>query len=156
MKIWKRLPASHIFLDQDLADKEALLHFLAGAFFNVGVVKDAETLYQGLRTREETMSTGIGNGLALPHTASAEAAAESLTMVRLDRPMDYGALDRRPVDVVIALVVPAGNRDLHLRLLAALSRICREAGFMDMVRRAPSPEALWQHIRKLEERIPFH
>ena len=156
MKIWKRLPAGHIFLDQDLTDKEALLHFLAGAFVRVGAVKDAENLYQGLRAREETMSTGIGNGLALPHTASAETVAESLVMVRLDRPMNYGALDRRPVDVIIALVVPAGNRDLHLRLLAALSRICRETGFMDMVRRAPTPEALWQHIRELEECIPFH
>ena len=156
MKIWKRLPADHIFLDQHLADKDALLRFIAHAFARQGIVGDAEALHRGLLDRERTMSTGIGNGLALPHTANGEAAKESLMLVRLARPMEYTSLDRLPVDVVIALVVPAEDQSLHLRLLAALSRICREPGFMEMVRRASTSEGLWRRIRELEDRIPFH
>ena len=156
MKICDHLPAAHIYLDQRLADKEALLRFVARAFVANRIVADHETLYQGLVEREQTMSTGIGGGLGLPHATSGDARRAALVLVRLARPMDYMALDHRPVDVVIALVVPAGNRRLHLQMLAGLSRICREPEFITMVRRAPTPEALCQAIRDLEAAIPFH
>ena len=62
MKIWKRLRAEHIFLDVVMPDKDMGLHFAADTFARDSMVKNAATLYDGMKVREEIMSTGIGEG----------------------------------------------------------------------------------------------
>ncbi len=156
MKILDLLHIKRIFFDVPLADKEALLWFVAEAFATRGVVKDAEMLYEGMKEREETMSTGIGGGIGIPHAISGEAEAPAVLILRLAQPLDFEALDGVPVDVVVALVVPEHQTELHLQILAALARICQAPGFRRAVRDAGDPASLFEEIRRLEEDIPFH
>lgn len=88
MKIWKLLTAESIFLNIDLTDKEAVLRFAAEKFARHGAVKNPQLLYDGMRMREKVLSTGIGNGIGIPHTASTEANEGAILLIRLARPIE--------------------------------------------------------------------
>ncbi len=156
MKIWNRLHTKRIFLDVPLPDKDAVLQFVAEAFANRGIVKDADILYDGLKAREETMSTGIGGGIGLPHAMSNDTKEAAVLLVRCSEPIDFESLDAVPVKVIVALVAPEGKPDLHLQILASLARLCQYPGFLKAVQQAKDPKTLFNAIRQLEETISFH
>jgi len=156
MKIWKRLRTEHIFLDVVLPDKDMVLHFAADAFARDGIVRNAATLYDGMKVREGIMSTGIGEGIGIPHTSSWEAKDAAALLIRLADPIDFEALDGLPVDVVLALVIPENEMTLHLRILAAISRLRRNTEFCRTVRQIQDPGKLLEEIRNLEEQMAFH
>ena len=156
MKIWKYLRAEHIFLNTLLPDKKTSLRFIADVCVRSGIVKDDLQLYEGLQKREQTMSTGIGDGLGFPHTASWEANDATIILVHLAEPIDFEALDDLPVDIILALIVPENKTPLHLQLLAGVSRLCKHPEFLEAVRKATSSEDLWYLIKNLEESMPFH
>lgn len=156
MKIWKHLQTEHVFLDESLPDKDGVLRFICKTFAHEGVVTSETTLYAGLQKREEVMSTGIGGGIGIPHTISSEAKGAALLLIRLARPIDFEALDALPVDIVLGLVVPEKDTMLHLQLLAAISRLCRNPNFLKSVRQAPTSENLLEQLRSLEEGMACH
>ena len=156
MKIWKYLRAEHIFLNILLPDKERVLRFVSDTCVRGGLVKNVATLYEGLKKREETMSTGIGGGIGFPHTTSREVKDANVLLIRLTEPIDFEALDALPVDIILALVIPENKTALHLQILAGVSRLCRNSEFLESVRQARYPKALRKEIRDLEERMTFH
>jgi mannitol/fructose-specific phosphotransferase system IIA component (Ntr-type) len=156
MKIWDRLHTKRIFLDVPLPDKDAVLQFIAEAFANRGIVKDADVLYDGLKAREETMSTGIGGGIGIPHAMSNETGDAAVLLIRCTEPVEFESLDAAPVKIIVALVVPEGKPDLHLQILASLARLCQYPGFFKTVQEAKNPKALFEAIKRLEESISFH
>jgi mannitol/fructose-specific phosphotransferase system IIA component (Ntr-type) len=156
MKIWKYLRAEHIFLNVLIPDKKASLRFIADVCVRSGLVKDDLQLYEGLLKREQTMSTGVGDGLGFPHTFSGEANDATIILVRLAEPIDFEALDDLPVDIILALIVPENKIPLHLQMLAGVSRLCKNSEFLEAVRKATNSKDLWYLIKKLEESMPFH
>jgi PTS system nitrogen regulatory IIA component len=156
MKIYKRLRAEHIFLNVPLKDKDEVIHFVADTFARNGLVTHARLLYDSLIERENTMSTGIGNGIGIPHAVSGEARDPSVLLIRLADSIDFEALDRLPVDIILALVVPDNQTHLHLQILAGISRLCKRAEFLDFVRQTHNASDLWQGIKRIEEEIAFH
>lgn len=156
MKICNFLKASHIFLDEPLPDKDNVMRFLADTGYEAGLVKNKKGLYDGLLRREEIMSTGVGDGIAMPHAAIADVDEAAILLVRLDGAIDFDALDNRPVDIILALVLPEGQTHLHLQLLAGLSRLCKNPEFLALIRLSKDPEALWQSLCALEDQMPFH
>ncbi len=156
MKIAPFLKTSLIFLDAPIPDKKAVLTFLADASRASGAVTDRDALFEGLLRRERVMSTGIGDGIALPHAAVLDAADAAIVVIRLAGPIDFDALDNRPVDVILALILPEGQIHLHLRLLAGLSRLCKTPEFLALIRLSTDAESLRRAIQTLEEQMPFH
>ena len=156
MKVSEYLPSTQILLDVDIGDKDNLLRFIADACVGSGIIADGDLLYQGMKNREETMSTGVGDGIGIPHTASREVTTAAIFLVRLLKPIDFQSLDGTRVDVVIALAIPEEDKTLHIRLLARVSRLCRNREFMNMVRQARSADDLCLEIEKLEEDIMIH
>jgi PTS system nitrogen regulatory IIA component len=156
MKIYKRLSAERIFLNVSLKDKDEVIGFVADAFARDGVVTHARLLYDSLIEREETMSTGIGNGIGIPHAVSGEARDPAVLLIRLADSIDFEALDRLPVDIILALVVPENQTHLHLQILAGISRLCKRGEFLDFVRQTQNVNDLWEGIKRIEEEIAFH
>ncbi len=152
MKIWERLSPDCIHLNLQLSSKDAVLRFSAELFTKIGAVINTENLYENMRMREEIMSTGIGNGIAIPHTPSPEAKDAAMLLLRLAQPIDFDALDAEPVDIVIGLVVPKDASALHLQLLAGISRLCHSHLFMRAVREAGDAILLRESLKELEER----
>lgn len=156
MKIYKRLSAEHIFLNVSLKDKDEVIRFVADTFARDGVVPHARLLYDSLIEREDTMSTGIGNGIGIPHAVSGEARDPEVLLIRLADAIDFEAIDRLPVDVILALVVPENQTHLHLQILAGISRLCKRAEFLDFIRQAHNAKDLWEKIKRIEEEMAFH
>jgi len=156
MKICNFLKADHIFLDISLSDKDAVLRFLADSGYQAGLAKNKKLLFDGLNCRERIMSTGIGDGIALPHASVPDVSDAAVILLRLAEPVDFDAIDARPVDIILALILPEGQTHLHLQLLAGVSRLCKNPEFLALIRLQRDPATLWNALASLEEQIPFH
>lgn len=122
-------------------DKAALLVQLARlAAMEAGT--DPTALASALAAREALGSTGVGNGLALPHARLGAVAAPLTWLVRLARPIAYDAVDAAPVDLLVMLLSPEANDAAHLAALAELSRQLRQAEIATAVRAAPDATAM--------------
>ncbi|WP_409432570.1 PTS IIA-like nitrogen regulatory protein PtsN [Litorimonas sp. RW-G-Af-16] len=96
--------------------------------------------------RERLGSTGVGNGVALPHARIAGLTEIMALFVRLDEPIDFDAIDDRPVDLVVFLLAPEDAGGSHLRALAKVSRLMRRKDMRQRLRSAPTAEALYTII----------
>lgn len=153
MKITDYLSTQNIFLDVDLPDKASVLEFIAEACARNGIVKNSKEVLKGLQEREETMSTGVGGGLAFPHTISAEVRDASVLLIRPANPVDFDALDKKAVEIILALIFPKIKPEIHVRLLARISRLCREPAFVSSVKKIAAPPELWRQMHQAEEQI---
>ncbi|NYZ63643.1 PTS sugar transporter subunit IIA [Luteimonas deserti] len=93
-------------------------------------------LAQGLRDREQLGSTGIGRGVAIPHARSAAFREPRAAFLRLSHPIDFGASDGEPVDLVYAMCVPEHLVEQHLQILSGLVERFSDADFRDALREA--------------------
>jgi PTS system nitrogen regulatory IIA component len=141
MTIAEIIAADRVVVGLRVADKAQLLLELAGrAAIALGI--DRHVIFDALQGRENLGSTGLGKGFALPH-ARLDALSEPFALfIRLARPIDFAAIDDRPVDLVILLLGPADNGNQHLATLAALSRPLRDAAFVQKLRHAPDAAAV--------------
>ncbi|MBS1183023.1 MAG: Phosphoenolpyruvate-dependent sugar phosphotransferase system 2 component [Proteobacteria bacterium] len=130
-----------VLVDYTVASKPDLLRDLAGlASGRTGI--DATVILGVLMNRERLGSTGIGSGIAIPHANVADLAAPFTLLVRLRQPIDFEAIDDRPVDIVFLALSPAHKGASHLNLLACIARNARSAIWLNAVRQARSPAAL--------------
>ena len=100
-------------------------------------------VFEVLMERERLGTTGVGNGIAIPHGRMAEVAAITGLFVRLDASIDYEAVDGQPVDLVFMLLAPESAGADHLKALARVSRLLRDRQTCEKLRAAASPEALY-------------
>jgi len=102
-----------------------------------------KVLVEALMEREALGSTGLQGGAAVPHARCPDISKIVGVFVKLEQPLEFDALDERPVDLVFALFAPAEAGAEHLRALAAVSRLLRRAEVREQLRRAKTPEALY-------------
>tara|TARA_R110001592_G_scaffold363352_2_gene684861 strand:- start:135265 stop:135720 length:456 start_codon:yes stop_codon:yes gene_type:complete len=119
---------------------ENLSHFLADRSTEI----DSDELYQGLLARERLGSTGIGEGVAIPHCRMASCSKITGAFLKLEDPVDFDAIDNVPVDLVFALIVPEEQNDEHLQVLSTIAELLQEEEIRAELRRAPSAEQLYR------------
>ena len=153
MRIWKLLQKENIFLKVQLLDKEAILHYIADVCIQNNFIKDPGKIFNGLETREQTMSTGIGNGIALPHTTCSDAKHPHVILIHLEKPVNFDAIDNKPVDIVLAMIIPENETNLHLQILARVSRLCMKPEFLMSIRKSKNPQELQEKIKSIEEEL---
>ena len=95
-----------------------------------------------LQAREALGSTGVGHGVAVPHARLRGLTRMHGVFVRLETPVDYGAVDEAPVDIIFALLAPDDHPAEHLRALARVSRALRQAELREQLRQAKSADAI--------------
>ena len=156
MQISNFLQKDHILLDIPLGDKTDVLRFIADFCKKDGLVSDAAGLYEKLEQREETMSTGIGGGIGLPHAASDDVSEPRILIIRPHAPVAFDALDHAPVTIIIALILPESQRILQVRMLAGVSRLCKNPEFMKCITSETNPEKLLTDINEIEAKMAFH
>jgi len=100
-------------------------------------------LFETLIERERLGSTGIGNGVAVPHGRLPGLAAPRGFFARLDKPIEFEAVDNRPVDLIFLLVTPEGAGGDHLKALAMVSRLLRDRKTCEKLRGTDRAEALY-------------
>lgn len=127
---------------RDKAGLIAELSILLAAGDDVAVVREA------LVARERLGSTGLGHGVAIPHGRSAAVGEARAAFVHLAEPIDFGAVDQQPVDLVAALIVPAHFTDQHLKLLAELAELFSNPVVTGALRAAADADTLHDALRK--------
>ena len=122
--------------------KDAILEALAAKFASTYDLK-AEDVFERLQERESLGSTGFGRGVAIPHARVAGVNRPVAVLLKLEDPVDFGAADGLPVDLVFGLVSPEQSGAAHLHALAAISRLVRDERIHDALSEAPDGEALY-------------
>jgi len=104
---------------------------------------DAAVALQGLLDREAAGTTGVGHGVALPHARLDGVDRVRAVFVRLEQPVEFEAIDGKPVDLMIALFAPPDATSDHLRALARVSRLMRQPALRQHLRDAESADAVY-------------
>ena len=113
-----------------------------------------QELFQKLIAREQLASTGIGNGIAIPHPRwplSYPPDAPVITTCFLDKPINYNAIDDRPVFILFLLISPTVK--MHLHMLSRLSYCIRDHDFVNFLTSRPEAAELYSHIAVFEKQL---
>ena len=135
------LPAANIALDLDVPTKPRLFE-AAGKLFAANTAMDAETIAGSLAAREKLGSTGLGQGIAIPHGRIRGLTEARGAFARLKTAIPFDAPDGKPVSQVFVLLVPEKATDLHLQLLSELAQMFSERTFRDKLAAATSAAEL--------------
>lgn len=100
-------------------------------------------IFDALLQRERLGSTGVGAGIAIPHGKLAKAQTIFGVFARLERPLDFEALDGAPVDLIFLLVAPESAGADHLKALARIARMLRDTSLATKLRATRDPEVLY-------------
>lgn len=119
---------------------EQIAHYVTSEFPDL----DETSLYNSLLNRERLGSTGIGQGIAIPHCRLENCHKVIGVLLTLSEPIPFDAIDNEPVDLLFALIVPQEATGEHLELLSQLAERFNEAAFCNRLRACKSQEALYQ------------
>jgi PTS system nitrogen regulatory IIA component len=103
----------------------------------------ADAIFEALANREALGSTGLGNGIAIPHGKLPGLNGVTAVFARLDKPIEFDAVDDLPVDILIGLLAPVGAGADHLRALALVARMLRTESVVDQLRATQDPARLY-------------
>ncbi|MFR4697646.1 MAG: fructose-specific PTS transporter subunit EIIC, partial [Streptococcus salivarius] len=105
-----------------------------------GVVTDFDVFKAGIMAREAQTSTGLGDGIAMPHSKNAAVKEATVLFAKSNKGVDYESLDGQPTDLFFMIAAPEGANDTHLAALAELSKYLMQDGFADRLRKVTSPD----------------
>ncbi len=134
-KIADLLPAANIVVDADASTK-AQLFALAGSLFETSANIPRDSVAASLTAREKLGSTGLGQGIAIPHGRMRGLKEARAAFIRLREPIPFDAPDGKPVAQVFVLLVPEQATDQHLQLLSELAQMFSERSFRDKLAHA--------------------
>ncbi len=145
MKLSDLLSSEHAAVYLQLPDKRAMLRELARlAAPALGLSE--ERILTELHKREALGSTGVGNGIAIPHTRLPEVKKPFGALLRLNDAIDFGAIDGQPVDIVFLLLLPPAPASEGLAALAGVTRKLRDRDVLDRLHRAKSNGQIYDAI----------
>jgi PTS system nitrogen regulatory IIA component len=147
------LTAGGAFYDVQGTDKASVLKSLCGRLALPEEVKP-DDLYAVLMARETLGSTGIGNGIAVPHPRSPlilNVKTPSVSLAFLKQPIDFGAMDRKPVDCLFTII--STTIRLHLHLLSHLMHALQDAKMLELLRQRRPLDQIVGKVREIESRL---
>jgi PTS system nitrogen regulatory IIA component len=104
----------------------------------------ADDIFNALMAREQLGSTGLGNGIAIPHCRVAQCQDIIGTLITLETAVDFDALDGKPVDILFILIVPELQHDEHIKTLAGLAKLFKDEDFCETLRHTHDSEELYK------------
>lgn len=140
MKIQDLLNKKVMLLDLQATTKEAVIDEMINSLVDNGVVTDFNVFKAGIMAREAQTSTGLGDGIAMPHSKNAAVKEATVLFAKSNRGVDYESLDGQPTDLFFMIAAPEGANDTHLAALAELSKYLMQDGFADCLRQVTSPD----------------
>lgn len=140
MKIQDVLKKDVMLLDLQATSKEAVIDEMIASLVDKGYVTDFDVFKTGIMNREAQTTTGLGDGIAMPHAKNAAVKEATVLFAKSNKGVDYASLDGQPTDLFFMIAAPEGANDTHLAALAELSKYLMKAGFADKLRAATNPE----------------
>ncbi|GAB6674181.1 fructose-specific PTS transporter subunit EIIC [Streptococcus uberis] len=157
MKIQDLLKKDLMLLDLQATSKEAAIDEMISRLVSKNVVSDFDTFKKGIMAREAQTSTGLGDGIAMPHSKNAAVREASVLFAKSNNGVDYESLDGQPTDLFFMIAAPDGANDTHLAALSQLSQYLLKDGFADKLRQATSADeviAAFDATEEKKEEVP--
>jgi len=152
MKLSELFHSENIKIDLPVAGKDALLESIIADLDERGCVKDKAQVVNDVIEREKVMSTGIGNGVAIPH-AYTDGVEQLVTgFYRTSSEVDFDALDQNQVDLFFIILGPKESRRDHIKVLAKISRLLNHDDFRKDLREASDVEAVMNVFRRFGDK----
>ena len=133
MELLNLLKPEAVKVVSTVPSKKRLLH-VVGELANSVYGLDVSETVNALQERETLGPTGVGHGVALPHARSKSMESVVGTFILLEKPVDFGAVDNQPVDLVFSIFAPEAAGVDHLKALALVSRTLRDSTFCSKLR----------------------
>ncbi|CEK09677.1 PTS sugar transporter subunit IIA [Legionella hackeliae] len=146
MQLCQVIHPSDVCIDSTSHSKTAVLLKISQLLSQTYPELDPQELFDAYWKRECLGSTAIGQGITIPHIRSAAINTPKACVIRLLNPIDFGAEDKQPVDLVIGLVVPQEQVNQHLQLLDAIIKQFSQSSFRDLCRQTMCPNELYQLV----------
>ncbi|HFI0804433.1 TPA: fructose-specific PTS transporter subunit EIIC [Streptococcus suis] len=140
MKIQDVLKKDVMLLDLQATSKEAVIDEMIASLVEKGYVTDFDVFKTGIMNREAQTTTGLGDGIAMPHAKNAAVKEATVLFAKSNKGVDYASLDGQPTDLFFMIAAPEGANDTHLAALAELSKYLMKPGFADRLRAVTNPE----------------
>lgn len=146
MKLTEHLTPNLVKIPLVATDKTAAITELIDLIDAAGLLSAREPLLQSVLTRENQRSTGIGRGFAIPHAKSDSVDKLVVALGRTAQPIEFKAIDGKPVSLIALLASPISATSMHIQALAKLSRLVTNASVLDKILTAPTAAELYQVI----------
>src|SRR5210317_1824477 len=130
----------------DGTNKEDAIEELINLLADNGRLTDRGEAFEAVLAREQTRSTGIGSGIAIPHGKSTAAKELVMAIGIAKEPIEFESIDNKPVGIIILLVSPPDQTGPHIQALARISRLMLDATFKSQLEKAASPEEVYDLI----------
>ena len=151
MHMSELLDPAHIAIDPEVVSKKRAVERLSQLLSDETGLS-ANEIFDTLLARERLGSTGLGKGVAIPHGRIKGITHPFGAFIKLSTGIDYDAPDKRPVDLLFALIVPEECTDGHLRLLAQLARLFSDPDTVEHLRQCRTSECLYATLTDWERR----
>ena len=152
MKIQDLLRKDVMLLDLQATEKKAVIEEMIQSLVDHGYVTDFETFKEGILAREALTSTGLADGIAMPHSKNTAVKEATVLFAKSNKGVDYESLDGQPTDLFFMIAAPEGANDTHLAALAELSQYLMKDGFADKLRQVTSPDQVIELFDQASEK----
>ena len=152
MKIQDLLRKDAMLLDLQATEKTAVIEEMIKSLVDHGYVTDFEAFKEGILAREALTSTGLGDGIAMPHSKNSAVKEATVLFAKSNKGVDYESLDGQPTDLFFMIAAPEGANDTHLAALAELSQYLMKDGFADKLRQVTSPDQVIELFDQASEK----
>ncbi|MGM0230286.1 PTS system fructose-specific family, IIABC component [Enterococcus sp. AZ091] len=150
MKINDLLLKDAMIMDLQATDKKGAIDEMVAKLYEVGRISDIDVYKEGILAREAQTSTGLGDGIAMPHAKNQAVNEATVLFAKSKTGVDYEALDGQPTYLFFMIAAPEGANDTHLQALAALSRLLIDPEFVEKLKKAPTADAVQQLFAEAE------
>ena len=152
MKIQDLLRKDVMLLDLQATEKTAVIEEMIKSLVDHGYVTDFEAFKEGILAREALTSTGLGDGIAMPHSKNSAVKEATVLFAKSNKGVDYESLDGQPTDLFFMIAAQEGANDTHLAALAELSQYLMKDGFADKLRQVTSPDQVIELFDQASEK----
>ncbi len=150
MLLTQILKKSSVVVPLKSTEKEDVITELVDVLANNGLLKDRDAVLDSVLMREQTRSTGIGSGIAIPHGKSKGVDELAMAIGIAKNPIDFDSIDSKGVSIVVMLVSPSGQTGPHIQALAKISRLMLDEAFRIQLQNSASADVLYELIRSKE------
>lgn len=151
MKINDLLVKEAMIMDLQATEKKPAIDEMVQKLYDIGRITDLDKFKEGILAREEETSTGLGDGIAMPHAKNDAVKEATVLFAKSEQGVDYESLDGQPTYLFFMIAAPEGADDTHLQALAALSRQLVNQDFVANLQQAQTPEDVQAAFAQVEE-----
>jgi fructose-specific phosphotransferase system IIA component len=153
MRLTEILHTNCLKVPLEAEEKHGAIDELVGLLAAENLVTDPDQLKAAVHEREQTRTTGIGHGIAIPHGKSEGIDQLRCAIGRPAQPLEFGAIDGKPVDLIILLASPVDQTGPHIQALAKISRMLTDDNFRTALKQAGDAQQMYEQIQQYEAQV---